>query len=129
MATEKQKKAFVNSLENNGNISKSMKEAGYSDNYAKNPQDLTKSKGWQELLEENFPDDLIQKKLKEGLNAVKISHTQNGPEEDVDYAVIHKYADTILKLNDRYPAKKTEISGKDGKDLVVTFDNLFQDDA
>ncbi len=51
MATVKQKLALENIVENHGNIGKAMKNAGYSDNTAKNPKNLTESKGYQSLLE------------------------------------------------------------------------------
>jgi hypothetical protein len=102
MATEKQKKAFEKSLENNGNVSKAMREVGYSKNYSKNPQDLKKSTGWQELLEKYIPDDLLQQKIKEGLEATK--------EDKPDFAVRHKYVDTSLKLRDKYPAEKRDVN-------------------
>src|SRR5258708_2606005 len=49
MATVKQKTAISKIVENRGNVSKSMKQAGYSPKTAKNPFNLTKSKGFGEL--------------------------------------------------------------------------------
>ena len=46
MPTEKQKQAVVKIIENHGNISKSMREVGYTDATAKNPCNLTDSKGY-----------------------------------------------------------------------------------
>ncbi len=48
MATLKQKKVVAKILENNGNISKSMREVGYSPAFAKNPKLLTESDGYKE---------------------------------------------------------------------------------
>lgn len=60
MATEKQKKAVDNMAENGGNVSKAMKDAGYSDETAKTPQKLTESKGFRELCDERgLTDNLI----------------------------------------------------------------------
>ena len=50
--TLKQRRAFEKTIENNGNVSKSMVQVGYSENFAKNPQTLTESKGWKQLCEE-----------------------------------------------------------------------------
>lgn len=50
MPTMKQKKAIVNLVENGGNISKAMRDAGYSKNTASTPQKLTESEGGKELL-------------------------------------------------------------------------------
>ena len=40
-------------------VGAAMREVGYSENYADNPQKLTKSKTWKELMKEFLPDDLI----------------------------------------------------------------------
>lgn len=74
MATIKQKLAVKKILENNGNVSKSMKDAGYARGTAKNPQQLTRSKGWLELMEKELPDDLLAKTHKELLNATHLDH-------------------------------------------------------
>ncbi|HAU39989.1 MAG: hypothetical protein UV80_C0006G0041 [Candidatus Peregrinibacteria bacterium GW2011_GWF2_43_17] len=52
MATFKQTLATQKIMENHGNVSKSMKDAGYTDSTAKNPKNLTGSKGFQKLLDE-----------------------------------------------------------------------------
>ena len=47
-------------MENNGNVSKAMKEVGYSKNYSKNPQTLIKSKGFKEVCDKaGLTDDFI----------------------------------------------------------------------
>lgn len=70
MATELQKKALDRLVENRGNISKSMREAGYDDTTAKNPKNLTDSKGFKELCEEyGLTDELILKSLADDINA------------------------------------------------------------
>ena len=72
MATIKQKKAVKKIIENNGNVSQSMIEVGYSPETAKNPQQLTESKGFQELVEKYLPDDKLLKKHDEALEANKV---------------------------------------------------------
>ena len=42
----KQKKAITNYIENHGNASKAMRDAGYTEATAKNPSNLTKSKAF-----------------------------------------------------------------------------------
>lgn len=69
MATIKQKMAVQKMVENGGNVSKSMIEAGYSPATAKTPDKLTDSKGYQELLNEYLPDDLILSSLKADIEA------------------------------------------------------------
>lgn len=48
MATLKQKKAIALLVENGGNVSRAMREAGYSPNTAKNPNKLTDSISYRE---------------------------------------------------------------------------------
>ena len=50
MATHKQKLAVKKILENSGNVSKAMREVGYSPGTAKNPKHLTTSKGYKEAI-------------------------------------------------------------------------------
>ena len=52
MPTIKQKQVVKRIMENNGNVSKSMREVGYSKNYSKNPQTLVNSKGFIEVCNE-----------------------------------------------------------------------------
>jgi hypothetical protein len=55
----KQKKAIMNAMENGGNITKAMREAGYSEATINNPKNLTESKSFQILLEKYLPDEKI----------------------------------------------------------------------
>lgn len=54
--TLKQQKAAALIIENHGNISKSMRQAGYTAATAKNPKNLTQSPGFKELLASYGPD-------------------------------------------------------------------------
>ena len=67
MPTEKQKKAVDKIVENHGNVSKSMREVGYSPNSAKNPKILTDSKGYKEA---SF--DVVQAMKKERARALSL---------------------------------------------------------
>jgi hypothetical protein len=62
-ATFKQRKTLEIALENNGNLSAAMREAGYSPATAKNPHLLKESDGWQSLMKGLGIDDaaLIRK--------------------------------------------------------------------
>jgi hypothetical protein len=91
MATIRQKKAFDKTLENGGNVSKAMKESGYTDAMAKNPHKLTNSDGWKELMNEYLPDDLLAKK-----------HQQFITEGNLDSTTL-KAVDMGYKLKARYP--------------------------
>jgi hypothetical protein len=55
----KQRKVLKNLGENGGNFRKAIKEAGYSQKYANNPQRIINTKTWQEITEEALPDELL----------------------------------------------------------------------
>ncbi len=64
-----------NLAENGGNVSKAMKDAGYSKQTAKTPQKLTESKSFVEMLNEMGLDDAsIARKHQELLNSQRMDH-------------------------------------------------------
>lgn len=96
-------------VENRGMaISKAMETVGYKKKTAKNPKNLTESKGWEELLEEHLPDSLLVKKEIEGLDANKVisanitygeaDEKTNDFIEVPDMQTRHKYLETGLKM-------------------------------
>lgn len=79
MATIKQKKAFTIFTENLRNnkpstLGEILIGAGYSIETSKRPTDVTKSKGWQELMDEHLPDDLLTETHIGLLKTTKIEH-------------------------------------------------------
>ncbi len=72
MATLKQEAAVKVIVENHGNISKAMKEVGYTDATAKNPSNLTNSLGFKELMQKYLPDDKVLRTHDEALTANKV---------------------------------------------------------
>lgn len=93
-------------LENRGRVTgEDMLEVGYSEAYSKNPKQLEATKGWQELLDEYIPEDLLQKKLKEGLDATD-------KDKNTDFSVRHKYLDTAIKLRGLYAPEKKDVNFK-----------------
>jgi hypothetical protein len=50
-----------------------MKEAGYSDGYAKNPQDLKQTSTWQQLMDKKVPEKKEVNKLAQLLEAAKLA--------------------------------------------------------
>ena len=86
MPTIKQKRAVKKIVENRGNVSKAMLEAGYPPTTAKNPKNLTDSKGFKELMEENLSNDKLLKKHEQLLNSTKIEHMifPLGPKDEDD---------------------------------------------
>lgn len=103
MATEKQKKATALVVENHGNVSKSMLEAGYTPASAKNPKNLTQSQYFQQVMQKaGVTDEKLVAVLKEGLSANKT--IVMGKEEDSfvdiqpDHPTRHKFLETALKV-------------------------------
>jgi len=115
-ATQRQKVAFSKTMEKNGNVSRSMREAGYSPNTAKTPKAITESKGWQELMEQYMPDDLLAQKHNELLNKkeVVIKTNSKGKFEVVETGQLETHAvrsalDMGYKLKGRYAPEKLKI--------------------
>ncbi len=91
MPTLKQQKAIDKVVENHGNISKSMRDAGYDETTAKNPKNLTESKAWKEAMG-LVKDDKILKRW-EGW-ALK---------ENKDKRLSLDAGKEIMKIKNRYP--------------------------
>lgn len=121
--TIKQKIAFERVMENRGNISKSMREAGYSEATAKNPKNLTTSLAWDDMVKEFLPDDLLIKVQVEGLGATTVKSSFSEPDKVVkDYSVRHKYLETALKIKGHLKDKVDVTSnGKDITPVLVKF--------
>lgn len=108
MPTLKQKKAFKETLENGGVVSRAMLEAGYSEAMAKNPQKLTESDGWQELMDTYLPDSLLAKKHKELLNKRTLG--------SIDVQAVKSGLDMAYRLKGKYAEQKIDLTTK-GKKL------------
>lgn len=108
MATKKQLQAIDNLVENGGNVSKAMRDAGYSEMTAKTPQKLTESKAFNELMSEAITDAKLIKVIDDGLTANK-TFTEDGEIIDVpDHAIRHKFLETALKVKGAF---KTDATG------------------
>lgn len=101
--TIKQKRAIDNLVANGGNVATAMRDAGYSEAMARNPQKLTQSDYMQQLFVEAGLHDIDGiKLLKDGMASTKT--IVMGKEEDSfvdiqpDYAVRHKYLETFIKI-------------------------------
>lgn len=104
--TLKQKAVAKNILENPGkSMGEAMLEAGYSPAMAKNPQDLTGSKGWEKLMETLLPDEKLLLRHAEGLDATKIHTSHTEPDREVpDYATRAKYVELGYKVKNKFAA-------------------------
>ena len=104
MATIKQKKAVNKIIDNHGNVSKSMKEVGYTDATAKNPKNLTESKGFKQIYKEaGLTEELITQCLSDD---IRDKPKNRKPELELG-AKILKMTDNTLKL------------GSDGSEIVI----------
>ncbi len=57
-------------------LAQAMREAGYSESYARNPQKIKGTKAWQEYLDKYIPDEKIAVVHKELLGAQRISRME-----------------------------------------------------
>lgn len=113
MSTQKQKLAHSKIVENGGNVSKTMKESGYSPATAKTPSKLTRSKGWQELMEKYLPEKLLARKHRQLLNKKQVVVIGRGinreafPTKEIDTEAVARGLDMGYKLRGKY--KPTQI--------------------
>lgn len=99
MAGSVRQKKVVSELYGNvgkTSVGKAMRNAGYSKGYADNPQRLTHTVGWQELVNTLIPDDKLLKRLNRTLN------NKN------DFIAI-KGIDVALKIKGRYTPTKVQL--------------------
>lgn len=110
MATLRQKAAVKFYLENPRSVSAAMRKAGYSPNTAVDPGVLTKSKGWEELMEKYLKDKYLLNKHKLLLEK-KETYREYNPEtkkiavvktNEIDAQAVSKGLDLAYKLKKRY---------------------------
>lgn len=108
--TTLRRKLLVSKLiENGGNVSKSMREVGYSVESAKNPQKITATQTFQALLDEYLPEQHLSRKHREFLDSKRIIRTyvkgdlKEETEETDSNAV--KALDMAYKLRGKYADK------------------------
>lgn len=93
MATPKQRKALKEMVENGGVASSAMVKVGYSENTAKCPSKLTKSKGFKELMDElGLTEDLIVGSLVED---IRMKPQNRKPELELGAKIRGMLADKI----------------------------------
>lgn len=113
MATIKQQKAIKIFSENlrNGNaksMGEVLNEAGYSDSVSKKPKEVTNTKGWQELLEEYFPDRDIAVLHKEILNKKEYVVLETGESLVQPHRDAIRALDLLYKVKGKYNALVSE---------------------
>ena len=111
MATTKQKKAVQKIIENHGNVSKSMREVGYTHNTAKKPTNLTESKGFKEASKP-FVDQMIAER-KRLINSMK---TKN-----LDKVKYRDHTDSVDKLTKNIQLLSGEETERTVENIRVEF--------
>lgn len=105
--TERQKKAFQILSEEGKKKGEAMREAGYSEIVAKAPTRVTKTRGWEELLKRELPDEKLVKKHNYLLSSRRKEETQKSA-LDMAYKLKGSYAperSQSLNLNINKDAK------------------------
>lgn len=102
-------------------LAKAMKEVGYSDNYANNPQEIKKTRSWDILMKEVLNDELLAEKHSELLNKKEIFNidgelVKSGqPHSDVKGAL-----DMGYKLKSKYAPEEFNMKFKGfNKDQLI----------
>ena len=95
-------------IESNGTkgVSRAMIEAGYPETTARNPQQLTRSKAWPQLLEKYLPEKHLGKKHRQFLDAPRRIRTYKKGDlveetEETDPSAV-KALDMAYKLKGKY---------------------------
>lgn len=116
MSTLKQKAVAKDLMENHGKpISKAMLDAGYDPTSAKNPSNLTDSKGWAELMEKYLPDELVLDTHKGGLTAMKQLSVRGGKDanaESDDFIEVEDHPTRLKAVELAYKVKGKFIENK-----------------
>lgn len=121
--TVKQRRAAKALVENGSkSMAQAMREAGYSEATIKAPSKVTRSKGWQELMDEYFPQDYVAEKHKELFEAEDVTFFRKGNgkiqrELKPDYRARKAAIDMAHKLRGNYAPEKVELSKRKFQDM------------
>lgn len=111
MPTQLQENVFKDTMKaaregRKASISQLALKNGASPSYAKNPQRITRSRGWEKLLAKVDDNKILEKFYKIALDVTdKRACLEAGKE--------------IFKLKDRYPARKFKVTAFDEREGVV----------
>ena len=120
MATIRQKMAAKKVLENNGVVSTAMLSAGYSPNTAKNPQMLTNSKGWAELMDSMLSDAKLAAVHNKLLNKKEVVIISDGAKDGSHYEFTEQpHSDAAKALDMAYKLKRKYESEAINNNLVI----------
>jgi len=129
MATIKQKLVASNLVGNGGNMHKSMIAAGYSEAMANNPQKLTKSKGWQEIIDKYLREDKLLNVHARLLDSVRLERYSFGV--DMGDEIIRKIISKIkgakfIRITKGERTKICYYTVPDGRTQLSALDMAFK---
>jgi len=119
MPTIKQRKAAQKVVENHGNISRAMLEAGYTPASAKNPKNLTESRGWNELMEEYLSDEKLFKAHEDALEANKVISAHSAKEATAETDDFIEVPDHAIRLKAAELGYKVKGKLRDGGSINI----------
>jgi hypothetical protein len=98
------KKVLEKIVESGGTkaVSKAMREVGYSEGHCRNPHLFTRTKLWQDIIEEYLPDELLARKHKELL-------TKMDEKGELDTQATARALDMAYKIKNKYQQQQTNV--------------------
>ena len=110
-------RAIKGVVEEGLSVSKAMLKAGYAPTTAKDPQRLTNTDDWKQVMNEYLPDHKLFKKHDEALDATKWNDFTGEREED--HSIRLKAVDMAYKLKGRM----LDNAGVSNTQINITLDN------
>ena len=104
-------RAVFNEVIKGSSVSRAMRKVGYAPTTSVQPEKVTKSDGWKQLMEKYLPDKELARVHKEGLRAVIKRQVTKKDEEgkqltelvaETDYGTRHRYLETAYKIKNRF---------------------------
>lgn len=89
-------------------LGSAMRQAGYSDSQAKNPHQITRTRTWQQLMDEYLPQDKLVAVLAEQLEATNTYILNGKVHTKPDNQARLKAADTAFKLRGVYNTEEKD---------------------
>jgi len=129
MPTLRQQTVIKKMVENGGkSVSKAMVEAGYSKSMAKNPQKLTNSLGWSELIEKYLPIESTLKAHKGLLFAKSVKHYSFSKSmDDGDIRKIFNGSDSkVVKIINTKTSKIVYVLETDSNSVLHALDLTYR---
>lgn len=86
-------------------LAQSMRDAGYSESYARNPQKIKKTRAWREGIDEYLPDDLIasaHRKLMDAQRFRKMTFPSVMQDEEIAYVLAMNGNKALSICRNRY---------------------------